>query len=88
MLRSSRRDVVHCGGLDVFLPPARRPRQPVGVRGSVARCRGEERQARAVRTIVVQDALRPYLTGAGATNCLDFHKVFHSLCGSISGTAD
>jgi hypothetical protein len=35
------------------------------------------------RTIVVQDAVRPYLTGADATNCRDFHKVFHSLCGSV-----
>ena len=33
----------------------------------------------AARTIVVQDAMRPYLVGDGATNCRDFHKVFHSL---------
>jgi hypothetical protein len=39
--------------------------------------------ARAPRTIVVQDAVRPYLTGACATNRRDFHKVFHNFCGSI-----
>jgi hypothetical protein len=37
----------------------------------------------AARTIVVQDAVRPYLAGAGTTNSRDFHKVFHSLCGRI-----
>jgi hypothetical protein len=43
----------------------------------------EKMPAQGARTIVVQDGMSPYLTGASTTSCRDFHKVFHSFCGSI-----
>jgi hypothetical protein len=82
MLRSPRREGVHHRGGDVFLRAA--PRHVAAVwctRSAAAR-----RPRPAARTIVVQDAVRPHLTGDDAINCRDFHKVFHNLCGSISGT--
>jgi hypothetical protein len=72
----------------MFFSAVRRPFSSRRRRASIARGCSEESQARVARTILVQDAVRPYLAGAEATKRRDFHKLFHSLCGSISGTDD
>jgi hypothetical protein len=85
MLRSSRRDVVHRRGPDVSAirtSPAKAGGEPAAGLRHRARLRLANRCG-APRTIVVQDALRPYLASDGAIDCRDFHIVFHSLCGSI-----